>query len=74
MDCEVLLVNLPRLTIGCVTSATMKGEGSDCVDDAVEEDHVKWVVLMVLFNQPEHEEAYARMEDLVFQDYAEALH
>ena len=43
-------------------------------DDAVEEDHVKWVVLMVLFNQPEHEEAYARMEDLVFQDYAEALH
>ncbi|WP_348674838.1 DUF494 domain-containing protein [uncultured Abyssibacter sp.] len=43
-------------------------------DDAVEEEHVKWVVLMVLFNQPEHEEAYARMEDLVFQGYAEALH
>lgn len=43
-------------------------------DDAVEEDHVRWVVLMALFNQPEHEEAYARMEDLVFQSYAEAVH
>lgn len=43
-------------------------------DDAIEEDHVKWVVLLALFNQPEQEEAYARMEDMVFAPYMEALH
>lgn len=43
-------------------------------DDAIEAEHVKWVVLMVLFNQPGQEEAYARMEDLVFEVHAEALH
>ena len=34
----------------------------------VDVEHVKWVALMVLFNQPGQEEAYARMEDLVFDD------
>lgn len=38
--------------------------------DTVEIDieHIKWVVMMVLFSQPGHEQAYARMEDLVFAD------
>ena len=29
-------------------------------------DQVRWVVLMVLSSQPDQEQAYARMEDLVF--------
>ena len=33
-------------------------------------DQVKWVVLMVLSSQPGQELAYARMEDLVFDDAA----
>src|SRR5580698_9238702 len=37
-------------------------------------DRVKWVVLMVLFNQPGQESAYAQMEDLVFEERSDALH
>jgi Smg protein len=35
---------------------------------------IKWVVLMVLFSQPGQELAYARMEDLVFEDSSGVLH
>ncbi len=37
-------------------------------------EQLKWVVLMVLFSQPGEEEAYARMEGLVFDQHPEALH
>lgn len=37
-------------------------------------DQVKWVVLMVLFSQPGQENAFARMEDLVFEEDAGAVH
>jgi Smg protein len=40
--------------------------------DEIVLDDVKWVVLMVLFNQPGQEASYAWMEDLMFdteQDY-----
>lgn len=43
------------------------------VDD-VSIDQVKWVVLMVLFSQPGQEQAYARMEDLVFEEHPDVLH
>jgi Smg protein len=42
--------------------------------DEVDMDQLKWVVLMVLFNQPGREEAYAWMEDLVFDENAGNLH
>ncbi len=37
-------------------------------------DQIKWVVLMVLFSQPGQETAYARMEDLVFEERMSAVH
>ena len=40
----------------------------------VDVDQVKWVVLMVLFSQPGQESAFARMEDLVFEEDAGVLH
>jgi Smg protein len=42
--------------------------------EEIEIEQVKWVVLMVLFAQPGQEQAYARMEDLVFEERADALH
>ena len=36
--------------------------------DELDLDQVKWVVLMVLSSQPGQELAYARMEDLVFDE------
>ena len=40
----------------------------------IDVEQIKWVVLMVLFSQPGQELAYARMEDLVFEESARALH
>lgn len=37
-------------------------------------EDIKWVVLMVLFTQPGQEAAYARMEDLVFEDRNGVVH
>ena len=37
-------------------------------------EQMKWVILMVLFNQPGEEAAYAWVEDLVFDTMATGLH
>src|SRR5690606_8266605 len=37
-------------------------------------EQVKWVVLMVLFSQPGQENAYLRMEDLVFDNRMDIVH
>ncbi len=42
--------------------------------DQISEDQVKWVVLMVLFNQPGQEAAFAWVEDLVFEEHTGFLH
>ncbi len=43
--------------------------------DEIDIEQVKWVVLMVLFSQPEEANAYSRMEDLVFDEEADhAVH
>ena len=40
----------------------------------IDVEQIKWVVLMVLFSQPGQEAAYARMEDLVFEDRSGPVH
>ena len=40
----------------------------------IDEEQIKWVVLMVLFSQPGQELAYARMEDLVFEESPGLIH
>jgi Smg protein len=37
-------------------------------------EQVKWIILMVLFNQPGQELAFARMEDLVFDESVGLVH
>ncbi|MGB5261200.1 MAG: DUF494 domain-containing protein [Gammaproteobacteria bacterium] len=37
-------------------------------------DQMKWVILMVLFNQPDGDDAYALVEDLVFDSTQRGLH
>jgi Smg protein len=41
--------------------------------DDIDLEQVKWVALMVLFNQPGHEEAFSWMEDLVMDEYSSAV-
>ncbi|MDA0705808.1 MAG: DUF494 domain-containing protein [Proteobacteria bacterium] len=40
----------------------------------IDVEQIKWVVLMVLFSQPGQEIAYARMEDLVFEECNGLVH
>lgn len=40
----------------------------------VDLQQLKWVILMVLFNQPGQEAAFAWIEDLIFDDITEHLH
>jgi Smg protein len=40
----------------------------------IDVEQIKWVVLMVLFSQPGQELAYARMEDLVFEEDWDVIH
>lgn len=42
--------------------------------DDIELNDIKWVVLMVLFNQPGSEAAFAWMENQIFMDELEPIH
>ena len=37
-------------------------------------DQIKWIVLMILFSQPNQEKAYSRMEELIFETNESVLH
>ncbi len=40
----------------------------------LESDDVKWIVLLVLLNQPGQESAFALMEELIYNGHPEQLH
>ncbi len=42
--------------------------------EEIDLEQLKWVILLVLFNQPGREQAYAWMEDLVFDGVPQYLH
>ena len=80
---------LDRLDVECrgfllflEQSGVLDSETRELVIDrvmALESDDIglhqlKWIILMVLFNQPGREEAYAWLEDLVFDDIPDYLH
>jgi Smg protein len=60
---------LPPMQRELVLDRLMALDGAD-----IDVEQVKWVVLMVLFSQPGQEDAFERMEDLVFDEYMEAVH
>jgi len=60
---------LPPMQRELVLDRLMALDGAD-----IDVEQVKWVVLMVLFSQPDQEDAFERMEDLVFDDHMEAVH
>ena len=75
LDCRGYLLYLEQ--VGILSAAQrevvidrLMALGSDTVD----KEQLKWVVLMVLFAQPGQETAFARMEDLVFEGTADAMH
>jgi len=43
-------------------------------NDEIDLDKLKWVILMVLFNQPQQDKSVNRMEDLVFSEPMASIH
>jgi Smg protein len=74
-DCRGFLVHLENVGIlspeqrELVIDRLMALEGDD-----IDLEKLKWVVLMVLFSQPGQETAFARMEDLVFEERPSVVH
>ncbi len=42
--------------------------------DDIDLEQLKWVILLVLFNQPGQEAAFAWIEDVVFEEFSSSLH
>lgn len=74
-DCRGFLLYLEQLAI---LSASQRELVIDRLmalgNNDIDVEQIKWVVLMVLFSQPGQENAYAKMEDLVFDEAVGALH
>ena len=43
-------------------------------NEEIDVEQTKWVVMMVLFSQPGHDQAYSQMEDLVFAEEPGWMH
>lgn len=43
-------------------------------EESISLENLKWIVLMVLFSQPDEEIAFARMENLVYESLPSYLH
>jgi Smg protein len=75
VECRGFLMFLEQISVldastrEMVIDRVMEIDSSEfCLED------LKWVVLMVLFNVPGKENAYAQMEDLLFEEQEGPLH
>jgi len=74
-DCRGFLMFLTRNGILDAAQHEHVVERAMALDqDEIDLDDLKWVVLMVLFNQPGQEAAFAWMESFMFQDDGEPVH
>jgi Smg protein len=74
-DCRGYLVHLEHVGILSPTQRELVIDRLMALDgDDIDIEKLKWVTLMVLFSQPGQENAYARMEDLVFDERGGAIH
>ena len=74
-DCRGYLMHLEQIGILSPAQRELAIDRIMALDtDEIDVEQIKWVVLMVLFSQPGQEQAYARMEDLVFEERTDAIH
>ena len=75
LECRGFILFLEQMDILTPASRELIIDRVMALDaEEVDIDQLKWIILMVLFNQPGEEAAYAWMEDLVFDEYAGKLH
>ena len=75
VQCQGFLMMLERQGVLTPAQREVVVDRAMALDqDPVELDDLKWVVLMVLFNQPGSEAAYAWMETQIFAEDPESVH
>lgn len=75
VECRGFILYLEQVNVLTPVMRELVIERAMALDaEEIDLDRLKWVVLMVLFNQPGQEEAYAMIEDIVFDDVKSILH
>ncbi|HSG50898.1 MAG TPA: DUF494 family protein [Rheinheimera sp.] len=75
VECQGFLLFLEQINVlDAVTREMVIDRVMDLDSNSISLEDLKWVVLMVLFNVPGHESAYAQMEDLIFDEPEGPLH
>lgn len=74
-QCQGFLMFLEQIGVINSTTREMVIDRAVALDqEQIALDDLKWVVLMVLLSVPGQEQAYAQMEDLIFDDPNPTLH
>ena len=74
-ECQGLLLFLEQMGVLNPASRELVIDRAMALEnDDFDIEQLKWVILMVLFNQPGEEAAFAWMEDLVFHNMTNSLH
>jgi Smg protein len=75
VECQGFLLFLEQINVlDAVTREMVIDRVMDLDSNSISLEDLKWVVLMVLFNVPGRESAYAQMEDLIFDEVEGPLH
>jgi Smg protein len=74
-ECRGFLLFLEQMGVLNPTSRELVIERAMALENEdFDIEQLKWVVLMVLFNQPGEDAAYAWLEDLVYENMTNCLH
>ena len=75
IECRGYLIYLEQTSVITATTRELIIDRVMALDDEeVDIERLKWVTLMVLFNQPEQEYTFEWIENMVFEQQAEFLH
>ena len=75
VECRGFLIYLEQMGVLSSTSRELVIDRIMALESPdIDLDQVKWVVLMVLFNQPGLEEAFTWMESMVMEEFQQPLH
>ena len=66
-ECRGLLMHLEHLKILNSRTRELVVERLMAIQDQIDEERVKWVVLLVLSNEPESSEAFEHVENMVYE-------
>jgi Smg protein len=74
IECQDLILMLERIGILNSINRELVLDRAIALEEVLTLDKLKWIVLMVLLNQPDEELAFSRMEDIVYDLSPTYLH